>query len=192
MNDLSRQRIDYSVGPRGEAVAILTVTLGDGSVHRYTARSTRAEVTELAAGIAREEMKRREEQGEFRGMTGEQRENIFFSIVESVQSVVGVRKKLASATAPPMAGEGLCQEAQRLGAYGPAAQAIGAGMAVAAKLSMAAIAAEAAANVAQALAVAAQRYAGTLTRDPSAFEKLVNWANEKRKAMGVLAEWVQA
>ncbi len=146
LNSLSRQRLDFSEGPEGQAIATLTITMGDGGVHRYKAESTEQEVNELAKGIANAEINAMQISGEIAGMGEDEISGIWGSIVKGVKSVGKAARKIASSKVFKMAGKGLTMAAPFLGPLAPAALAVGGGMMIASKLSDASIAAEAGAK----------------------------------------------
>lgn len=197
LNSLSRQRLDFSEGPQGQAVATLTVTLGDGSVHRYKAESTEQEVNELAKGIANAEIRAMKISGEIAGMGDDEIAGVFGSIVKGVKSVGKAARKIASSKVFKMAGKGLVLAGPFLGPLAPAAMAVGGGMMVASKLSDASIAAEAGAKrVAKNLGLSGKRSTRSVARAVSKrtggrrggwFGGIKRWANAKRKAAAARA-----
>ena len=195
--DLSRQRIDYTEKPNGDTVATLTVTLGDGSVHRYEGTSTAREVDQLAKVIANAEMRAMKISGAIEGWDDAQISGMFGSIFKAVKSVGKIARKIASSKAFKWAGKGLVAIAPALGPFAPAALAVGGGMMVASKLSDASIAAEAGAKrVSKMLTGGARRYARASARSvPRSARRgrrgfgggwmrsLLNWGNSRRKGM---------
>jgi hypothetical protein len=196
LNSLSRQRLDFSEGPEGQAIATLTVSLGDGSVHRYKAESTEQEVNELAKGIANAEINAMKISGEIAGMGEDEIAGLFGKIWKGVKSVGKVARKIASSKVFKMAGKGLTMIAPALGPFAPAALAVGGGMMVASKLSDASIAAEAGAKkVARNLGLkgkaASKHVAAAVAKSIRAqgrrprrglFGRLSRWGNSKRKS----------
>lgn len=184
LSDLSRQRIDYSTGPKGETVALLTVTLKDGSVHRFKGEATEREVDQLAKGIANAEMRKLQVSGEIAGMGEDEIAGLWGSIVKGVKKVGKVARKVASSKAFKWAGRGLVMAAPALGPFGAAAAAVGGGMMLASKVSDMSIAAEAGAKkTARALGINVKKTARKLGKKRSTRRKLISWANAKRKAV---------
>jgi len=184
--DLSRQRMDFSVGPRGETVATLTVSLGDGSVHRYRASTDDDELDQLAAAFGAAEVKSRSIAGH---LSEDEISGIFSSIGKAFKSVVNVAKKVAASKVFKGAAKGLAMAAPALGPFAPAAMGVSGAMGVASKLATAAVAAEAGAKrAAKTLAKKARKLAKRLTRGKRrATRTLMSIANRKRKGAARLA-----
>lgn len=188
LESLSRQRIDYSEDANGDTVAVLTVTLGDGGVRRFTAKSSEAEVNKLAKGIANAEMRQMKISGEIAGMGDDEIAGLFGKIFKAVKSVGKVARKIASSKVFKMAGKGLLMAAPLAGPFGPALAAVGGGMMVASKLSDASIAAEAGARrVSRALTGGARRYVRRIARKPSSWRRLLSWGNRRRRGASARA-----
>lgn len=184
LETFSRQRIDYSMGPSGETIATLTVTLGDGSVHRYKGSATEKEVDKLAKGIADAEVKAKRISGEIAGMSEDEISGFWGSIVKSVKKVGKVARKIASSKAFKWAGKGLVAISPMLGPFGAATAAVGGGMMLASHVSDMSIAAEAGAKkVARGLGINLHKKARSIARRPATRRKLINWANNRRKSV---------
>lgn len=186
LESLSRQRIDFSEDANGDTLATLTVTLGDGSVRRFTGKSNAAEVDKLAKGIANAELRQMRISGEIAGMGEDEIGSLWGKIVSSVKKVGKVARKIASSKVFKLAAQGIMAAAPALGPFAPAALAVGGGMMVASKLSDASIAAEAGAKrVSRALTGGARRYVRRIARKPSSWRRLLSWGNRRRR--GVMA-----
>ncbi len=181
--DLSRQRIDYSLGPNGETVAILTLTLSDGSTHRYSASAGEEDVRQLAAAFAANEVRAGQAIGET--YTDEQIEGLFGSIWNGVKKVGNVAAKIATSKVFKYAAAGLATIAPALGPLAPIALGVAGGMAGASALAKAALAAQAGANK---TAKTLTRYARYTIRKTSGSKSkatnktLLRIANRKRKS----------
>jgi len=182
-DDLSKQRIDYSTGPNGETVAVLTLTLQDGSIHRYTASLAPAELdaytealgAQEAAGLA---VVAGLEPSEVAGLFGD----IVKGVSKAAKSVANVAKKVVTSKVFKTAGKGLALAAPAMGPFAPAAMTVAAGMATASKLGDAAVAAEAGAKrAAKALTRQAKRGVAKIAKTPRARSFLLGAANAKRK-----------
>ncbi len=189
-DDLSQQRIDYSVGPNGETVATITLTLQDGSEYTATESTTDEEVEELANAFAASEIRlRRQEIG--RDLTEEEIAGFFSFIGKAVKAVGDVAKKVVTSKVFKSIGKVVAAAAPVLGPLAPAALAIGGGMMAASKLTSAAIAAKGGAKgTARALAKSAGR---KLPAKLSASSKrgLLRLANRKRKSAERVARRVK-
>ncbi len=184
LETFSRQRIDYTTGPNGETVATLTVTLGDGSVHRYKGSATEKEVDKLAKGIADAEVKAARISGEIAGFSDDEISGFWGKIVKSVKKVGKVARKIASSKAFKWAGKGLVAISPMLGPFGAATAAVGGGMMLASYASDMSIAAESGAKkVAKGLGINIHKKARKMARRPSTRRKLLNWANNRRKSV---------
>lgn len=186
LEDLSRQRMDFRDNPDGSTTAILTVTLGNGDVHRFEGKSDAAEVDRLAKVIANAEMRELQISGEIAGMSEEEIAGVFGTIYNAAKGVYRGAQKVASSKAFKWAGKGLVLA----GAVFPPAAAVGAGMMAASKLSDASIAAEAGAKkTARKLTNAAKRYAGAVSRgNRSVANQVLTYGNRRRKAAGRRSE----
>ncbi len=181
--DLSRQRIDYSTGPNGETIAVLTLTLSDGSTHRYSASAGEEDIKQLASAFAASEVRAGKRIGET--YTDEEIAGLFGSIWNGVKKVGNVAAKIATSKVFKYAATGLASIAPALGPLAPIALGVAGGMAGASALGHAALAAQA----------GAKKTAKTLTRfakytirktskskNPRTQKKLLRIANRKRKA----------
>jgi len=182
---LSNQRLDYTIGPKGEVIANLTVTLGDGSVYRYAASSDEDELAALGAAFGTAEL-RAQEKIAGHELSEEEIAGWLDSIVKGVKSVVGAVKKVAASKVFKAASKGLSMVAPALGPFAPAAMAVAGGMQVASKLSTAALAAEAGAkNAARMLRNSAKKTARRIgkgsKRASRFFGMAARWAKKARK-----------
>jgi hypothetical protein len=180
LSDLSRQRLDYRPGAGGSVVAILTVTLDDGSIHRFAAETTRAEVEALGAAFARSE-----DAAAVEGIFGD-----IWRGAKSVGKTIGnVAREVAGSKVFAIAAKGLALAAPALGPAAPAAIATAGAMGVASKLAAASLAATAGAKkAAKLLAAAAKADVGRLTKgNAAAAGELLALANRKRHALSKLA-----
>lgn len=187
INKMSRQRLDFRKGPNGEEVAVLTVTLGDKSVHRFEDSATDTEVNAFARGLANAEMKQKEIAGEIAGLSDDEIAGMFGKIFKAVKKVGKVARKIATSKVFRKASQGLVAISPALGPFGPAAAAVGGGMMVASKLADASIAAESGAKgISRALSGGAKKYASKITRGRrgrrGAWGQLMRWGNSKRKS----------
>jgi hypothetical protein len=181
INTLSRQRLDFRKGPKGEEVAILTVTLGDKSVHRYEASADNAEVNRFAKALANAEMRKMEISGEIAGLSDDEIAGMFGKIFKAVKSVAKGARKIATSKVFKAAGKGLVAISPALGPFGVAAASVGGGMMVASKLADASIAAEAGAKrVSNVLSSGAKGYARK-AGGRRGWSSLLRFANSKRK-----------
>lgn len=183
LEDMSRQRLDFRKGPKGEEIAILTVTLGDKSVHRFEESTDDAEVDRFAKGLANAEMKRKKVAGEIAGWSEDDIAGFWSSIKKAVKSVAKVARKIATSKVFRKAAQGLMAIAPALGPFGAAAAAVGGGMMVASKLSDASIAAESGAkSISRMMSGGAGRWARRISRgNPGSIRQLMQWGNSKRK-----------
>lgn len=179
MEDLSRQRLDFEEGPNGETVAILTITLGDGTVHRYRESTDQEELDQLGAAFATAEAR----QMKIEGLSDDEIAGFFGSIAKGFKSVVNVAKKVASSKVFKAAGRGLAMAAPALGPFAPAAMAVSGGMEMAGRLARSAVAAEAGAKrVARKLARVAKKKNRRKVRKSKSAKKLARYGNKKRKS----------
>lgn len=178
--DLSRQRLDFSKGPRGETIATLTVTLQDGSVRRFRESVTDRDLEDLGMAFAKAEAP---------GVAG-LFDDIGKALGGAVKSVAGAAKKVASSKVFRTAAKGLALVAPAAGPMAPALMTVSGGMQVASKLASASVAAEAGAKeAARALGLSANRTASKLTGGNRRMKKIVmRYANDKRKKAKALAE----
>lgn len=183
LDDLSRQRLDFSEGPNGETIAVLTVTLQDGSVHRYTAQTDQDEIDNLASVLAVSES-RLMRAGIGAHMSEEEISGFLDSIVKGVKAIGNVAKKVVTSKVFRVAGKGLAMAAPALGPFAPAAMAVSAGMATASKIGAAAIAAEGGARRASKnLARIARKKASASVRgNTKSLGKLMRSAAGKRRS----------
>lgn len=186
MSDLSRQRLDYSEGPNGETIAILTVTLQGGEVYRFKESVDDEEIDALAAGIAAAEARELRISGL---ATEEEIAGIFGSIAKAFKSVANIAKKVVTSKVFKKAGKALAAIAPALGPYAPAAMGISAGMQTASKLGAAANAASAGARqVSKKMVRSARRKASRKVRGKrKPLRRLMSWANKTAKAGAKLA-----
>ncbi len=183
--DISRQRIDYHVGPDGEQVAILSLTLQDGSEHRFSASVNQEEIDELAATYAAEEQKQMRIEGHH---TEEEIAGWLSFVGDAVKAVGNIAKKVVTSKVFKAAAKGVALVAPVLGPLAPAALALSGGMAVASKLGNAAIAAEAGAKrVAKTLARGAVKEARKRAKTAKGRKALLAMGNRKRKSGFLLA-----
>lgn len=183
INSMSRQRLDFRTGPNGKEIAILTVTLGDKSVHRFEESADDAEVDRFAKGIANAEMQRKQIAGEIAGWSEEEISGWWSKIKKGVKKIGKVARKIATSKVFRKAAQGLVAVAPALGPFGGAAAAIGGGMMVASKLANASIAAESGARgVSRLMSGGARKYARRITRGRRGpFSQIMRWGNRKRK-----------
>lgn len=183
LDDMSRQRLDFSIGPNGETIATVTVTLGDGSEHRVSASTNQEEIDELAATLAQVEMRA----ARIEGTLSEEEIAGFLSFVtKAVKSVGNIAKKVASSKAFSLMAKGLALAAPALGPFAGPALAVAAGMGVASKLAKGAIAVEAGAKRAARLFTKSAKKEAK-RRSPKGWRKVLKYANRKRKAAAKIA-----
>ncbi len=186
-DDISRQRMDYSVGPSGETIATLTITLGDGSTHRYSASTDDEEIDEVASAFAATELKQRKIEGE--SFTENEIAGVFSFFKKAVRAVGNVAKKIASSKVFKYAAKGLALVAPVLGPFAGPALAVSGAMGVASKLASAGVAAAAGAKkAARALMRGAKKLAAKKVKSRKARRALMRIANKKRKAASRLAD----
>lgn len=181
--DLSRQRIDYSIGPKGETIAILTLTLSDGSTHRYSASAGDDDVRQLAAAFAASEVRAGKRIGET--YTDEQIEGLFGDVWNGVKKIGNVAAKVATSKVFKYAATGLASIAPALGPLAPIALGVAGGMAGASALGHAALAAQAGAKKTAKTLTRFARYtikATSKSKSPRTQKTLLRIANRKRKA----------
>lgn len=185
-SDISKQRIDYSTGPAGETIATLSVTLADGSTHRYSASATDKEVDDLASAFANAEIRERKR---VEGHMSEEEIAGFFSFVKkAVRKVGNVVKKVANSKVFKLAAKGLVAISPVLGPLGPIAAGAGGAMMIASKLASAGVAASAGARrAAKKLVRSAKRVAKRFSRSKKGRRALLKLGNRKRKAAERLA-----
>ena len=177
-DDLSKQRIDYSTGPNGETIATLTLTLSDGSVHRFSDSTDEEELDNLGAAFASAEI----EQNQISGVAMSEAEiaGMFSSIGKAFKKVARRAAKVATSKVFKKAAMGLAVAAPFLGPLAPAALAVSGGMMVSSQLASAGLAAEAGANkAARKLGLSARRHAKKTA--PRNWRTLMNVGNRKRK-----------
>ncbi len=183
IDEMSRQRLDYSTGPKGETIAVLTITLGDGSEHRYTASTNDEEIENFASALAMAEIKERKIEGSY---TEEEIAGLLDFVKKGIKVVSNVAKKVASSKAFALAATGLALAAPALGPFAGPALAVSAGMGVASKLAKGAVAAEAGAKrAARLFTKSAKKRAKKMS--PRNWRKLLKYANRKRKGASKVA-----
>ncbi len=183
IDEMSRQRLDFSTGPNGETVATVTITLGDGSEHRYSASTDDEEIENLASALALAEIKERKIEGSY---TEEEIAGLLDFVKKGIKVVSNVAKKVASSKAFALAATGLALAAPALGPFAGPALAVSAGMGVASKLAKGAVAAEAGAKRAARLFTKSAKKEAK-RRSPKNWRKLLKYANRKRKALAKVA-----
>lgn len=176
--ELSKQRLDFSTGPRGETIATLTITFPDGSVHRYSESTDDEEIDQIASAIAAAEVQQSEIAGV--SMSEEDIAGLFGSIGKAFKKVGKIARKVVTSKVFRAAAKGLQMAAPALGPYAPAAMAISGGMNVASKLGQATYTAEAGAKRAsRMLGMSARRHAQKAS--PRGWSQLMSYGNRKRK-----------
>ncbi len=184
--DLSQQRIDFSEGPEGETIATLTVTLQDGSVHRYTESVTPDEIDNLANVIAHHEVAQRKIEGY--DDDPEAIEGIFDFVGKAVKAVGNVAKKVVTSKVFKTAAKGLAVVAPALGPFAPAAMGVSGAMGAASAIGTAAVAAEAGAKkAAKSMTRAAGNKVKQTVRSPKARVAMLRVATRKAKTAQALA-----
>lgn len=182
LEEASRQRIDYTQGPNGETIATMTVSLADGSVHRYSASVDEEELDEMGSRIASAEATQMKVSGMY---TDDQIAGFWGSIKKSFKKVRNVAKKVANSKVMRLAEKGMALAGK---VYPPAA-GIAAGMATARKLANSELSFEAGARlVGGKMAAGAVRSAQKYAVGNSKYAKaLLAWGNKRRKGMSSLA-----
>lgn len=190
IESLSRQRLDFSTGPKGETVATLTITLGNGSVHRYSASVDDEEYAAYGAAISAAEAR----QARIEGVAEVEIAGVFSSVASAFKKVYRGAQKVASSKVFKMAGKGLMIAAPAMGPFAPAAFAVAGGMQTASQLSDASLAAEAKAKrVARALTKGAKKGARKASGGSGrSFAAIMRYANRRRKGANrraVMRSW---
>ena len=182
LEEASKQRIDYKTGPKGETIAVLTVSLANGSVHRYEASVDDDELEEMGSRIASAEASQMKVSGQY---TDDQIAGFWGSIKKSFKKVRNVAKKVANSKVMRLAEKGMALAGK---VYPPAA-GIAAGMATARKLANSELSFEAGARlVGGRMAAGAVRSAQKYAVGNSKYARaLLAWGNKRRKGMGALA-----
>lgn len=194
IDDVSRQRLDFTTGPKGETIATLTITLPDGSIQRFTASADEAELDRFAETLAHAEVKGLNEIGALADLDEIEIGSLFGDIAKGIGKAVkgtfNAAKKIAASKVFRSAGQALTAAGPAIPPpFGPAALAVGGGMQVAHKVAAGAVAAEAGAKqAARLLASSAKREARKYTGTTKAARGLVRWGNSKRKAAFRVAE----
>lgn len=173
---VSQQRIDWTEHPDGSVTAVATVTLPDGSAHRFEAIVTLDEVNELAAAFG---------SGDVAGFLGK----LWKGVKGAAKGVVHVVKAVAGSKVFAAAAKGLAMVAPSLGPAAPAALAAAGTMGIAHRLATAELAHHAGApQAAAALTRLAVSDAHRLTKGNAAHAaSLLSIANVKRKNLAALA-----
>ena len=182
--DLSRQRIDYSEGPNGETIATLTLTLSDGSIHRFSESTDQEEIDALAAGLAISERNLMR----IEGCPEEEIAGFFDFIGKAVKAVGNIAKKVVTSKVFKAAAKGLATIAPVLGPLAPVALGVSGAMAATSKLTSAAIAASGGAKrSAKKLTKAAIEDVARRVKSKKARSAMLRIANRKRKSAEKIA-----
>lgn len=173
---VSQQRVDFTEHPDGSVTAVATVTLPDGSAHRFEARVDVDEVNELASVLGSDDVA---------GFLGK----LWKGVKGAAKGVVHVVKAVAASKVVGVAAKGLAMIAPSLGPAAPAALATAGAMGIAHKLATADLAHKAGApKAAAALTRSAVSDAHRLTKgNPTHAKQLLAIANVKRKNLAALA-----
>lgn len=182
--DLSRQRLDFSIGPDGETIAVLTVSLSDGSVHRFSASTNQEEEDALAATLATGERQLMR----IEGCPEDEIAGMFDFVGKAFKAIGGVAKDIVTSKVFKSAAKGLAAIAPVLGPLAPVALGVSGAMATTSSLVSAATAAKGGAKrsskrlTQRAMADVAKRVTSKKAR-----KAMLRVGNRKRKSAAKIA-----